>query len=190
MDFIVDFLDRHQFDLVLLSVHYFGGRPVHQRASWSGIDAATGTREYLNQVREAARFCERLHRRRGPVFQVLGHLDVVKRYSLRFCGSYDVSPFSELIDEILLACLAADLVPEINTSSLRQGLAETMPNAATVARYAALGGTCVSIGSDAHRPEDIGKNFEQATGMLRAAGIRHLATYQSRRRGLSAYEPE
>jgi histidinol-phosphatase (PHP family) len=190
MDYVLNFLDRHRFDLVILSVHYFGGVTVHQREHWEGVDAAGGTRRYLEHVREAVRFCEGLHRSRGRrVFDVLGHLDLAKRYTKRFLGSYDMSPFVGLIDEILSASLAADLTPEINTSSLRQGLDETMPNAEAVKRYAALGGKAMSLGSDAHRAEDIGAGFDRAVTMLHEAGLEHIAVFQRRERMLRPARP-
>ena len=188
MDFILDFLDGHEFDLVLLSVHYFAGRPVHRRQCWTGIDAAAGTRVYLEGVRDAMRFCAKLHERRGKVFHVLAHLDFVKRYTQRFLGSYDVASYGDLFDDILRACLDADMVPEINTSTLRQGMNEAMPGPDTVRRYAALGGTCMSLGSDAHRAEDIGADFDTALTMLREAGIRKLAVYTRRERNLISVE--
>lgn len=184
MDFILDFLDSHEFDLVLLSVHYFAGRPVHKRECWTGVDAAAGTRIYLEGVRDAMRACAKLHERRGKVFHVLSHLDFVKRYTKRFFGTFYVASHGDLFDDILRACLDADIVPEINTSTLRQGLGESMPGPDTVKRYAALGGTCMSLGSDAHRAEDIGADFGTALAMLRDAGINRLAVFENRRRRL------
>jgi histidinol-phosphatase (PHP family) len=182
MDFILNFLDKHPFDMVMLSVHYFSGVPVHIKENWAGIDAAQGTRQYLEDMLAAVRFVESLHSKHGRVFDVLGHLDVVKRYSLRYYGSYDVSPFADLIDDILRACLAADLTPEINTSSLRQGLSETMPNGQTIRRYAQLGGEAVSFGSDSHRAEDIAAGLDVVQTMLRDAGLQGLAVFKNRER--------
>lgn len=171
MDFILDFLRRHRFDMVMLSVHYFGAAAVHRRENWQGISAVEGTRRYLATVREAARFAAQLRRTHGRAFDVLGHLDVVKRYSKRFCDAVEVSAFPEMVDDILEACLEAELTPEINTSSWRQGVGESMPAPGTVQRYAQLGGKAMSLGSDAHRPEDIGSAFDRAVGMLREASI-------------------
>ena len=184
MDFILNFLDKHPFDMVILSVHYFSGVPVHHKENWEGIDARAGTRQYFEDVLAAVRFVESLHAKRGRVFDVLGHLDVVKRYTLRYFGGYDVSPNADLIDDILRTCLAADLTPEINTSSLRQGLSETMPNAATIRRYADLGGKAISFGSDSHRAEDIASGFDTATTMLRDAGLEGLAVFKDRQRNI------
>ncbi len=182
MDFLVDFLSRHRFDVVLLSVHYFGAEAVHRREHWDGVTAAEGTRRYLETVREAAQCCVELRGSHGRIFDVLGHLDLVKRYTRRFFESYDVSACAPLIDEILRACVEAELVPEINTSSLRQGLSETMPGPKTVRRFAELGGTGMSLGSDAHRAEDVGAAFDEAAAMLRDAGMPRIAWFKERER--------
>ena len=184
MPFILDFLGRHEFDMVILSVHYFGSDAIFRRASWEGVDAFEGTRRYLETVRNAVQFCERLHRSDGRVFDVLGHLDVVKRYTQRFFGTHDVMRFSDLVDEILNACLAADLTPEINTSTLRQNLDEPMPGAEILSRYAELGGTAMSLASDAHLVESVGAGFDRAIAMLRDAGVSHMSIFKCREKHL------
>ncbi len=182
MAFILGFLDRHVFDVVILSIHYFGDRAIYTRENWEGLDAVEGTRRYLETVLEAVRFCERLYRTRGRIFDILGHLDVVKRYTQRFFDKCEISRFGDLVDEILQTCLAADLIPEVNTSTLRQNLTEPMPGADTIARYAGLGGTAMSIGSDAHLPTSVGADFDRAVAMLREAGIDHAAVFKKRER--------
>ena len=182
MDFVLDFLRQHTFDQVTLSVHYFHRQAVHQRTGWVGYDVREGTRSYLESVLEAVRYCEQLHRTHDRFFDVLGHLDLVKRYAYRFFGSYEVDPCPTIVDKILQACLAADIVPEINTSTLRQGLPEPSPGADVIARYAAMGGSAMALGSDAHRAEDIGADFDRATNVLRTAGIQATAMFKDRKR--------
>jgi histidinol-phosphatase (PHP family) len=179
---ILPLIREGDFDLVILSVHYFGGRPLHVRGELLQAGPEEATRIYLETVREAVQFCGRVHDKEGPVFDVLGHLDLVKRYTQRFFSTYGVEPFGELIDEILRGCLAAGMVPEINTSSLRQGLDESMPGLDTVKRYAALGGTAMSLGSDAHQAADVGAGFDTAVEMLRVAGIKSTAMFRRRER--------
>ena len=182
MEFVLDFLEAREFDVVLLSVHYFGDQTVHERHHWDGLSPADGTRRYLEKVLEAGRFCEQLRPARGRVFDVLGHLDLVKRYTQRFFGTYDISSFSGLVDEILQACLAADLTPEINTSTLRQDLDEPMPGDETLARYAELGGRAMSVASDAHLAEAVGADLDRAVAMLRGAGLHHTVVFKNRQR--------
>ena len=179
---IVEFLGRRRFDLVILSVHWSQGHPIHDPSAWQGRDASLVTRKYLQTVRDAMRECERLHRGQGRVFDVLGHLDFAKRYGMRFLGVNHVDDHGDVIDEILGACLAADVVPEVNTSTIRQGLGESMPGPAVIRRYAELGGTMMSLGSDSHRAGDIGADFAQAVSWLVEAGIGYAAVFKERQR--------
>ncbi len=181
LDWIAEVVKRGRFDMVLLSVHYYPTGALHLRSSYEPRTLETATRDYLDYVAGAVEWVARLQRRRGQkLFHVLGHLDLVKRYTQRMFQAYDVSPCTAQIDRILTACLEAGLIPEINTSSLRQGLSECMPGPATVRRYAELGGTAMSLGSDSHKAEDIGAGFDTATAMLREAGIRHIAVFEQR----------
>jgi histidinol-phosphatase (PHP family) len=185
MPVILDFLYEHKFDLVLLSVHWSEGRPVHKPGAWEGRDPGDVTRRYLERVLEAVRFCEVLHRDGPRRFDVLGHLDFCKRYSQRFAGSTHVHECGDIVDEILRCCLAADVVPEINTSTLRRGLDESMPGPWVISRYAALGGTMVSVGSDAHVSEDIGAGFDVAREMADRAGLKGWAVFKDGERSMA-----
>ncbi|MEE9293949.1 MAG: histidinol-phosphatase HisJ family protein [Phycisphaerae bacterium] len=182
MPALIDFVDRGNFEVVLLSVHWSQGAPIHRKNIWEGKDPSTVTRQYLNSVLQAVRHCQRLHRNRSRVFDILSHLDFCKRYSNRFAGTVHIAEHIDVIDEILRACLAADIVPEINTSTLRGDLAETMPGPIVVQRYAELGGTMMALGSDSHRAADIGAGFDHALNMLRQAGITNVAVFERRTR--------
>jgi histidinol-phosphatase (PHP family) len=181
MGFILDYLSKRQFDLVILSVHWFYGRAVHFKESWAGLDLAEGTRRYLRTVLEAARLCADLNRKGSSPFDVLGHLDFAKRYTHIFFNENRAADGRDIIDEILRACLEADLIPEINVSPLRRGLDEPMPAAHTVRRYRELGGRCMSVGSDAHRPSDVGRDLRHAADMIAEAGLEGLALFQQGR---------
>ncbi len=182
MDFILDYLASHTFDVVLLSVHWFDGRALHMREHWNDIDARVGTQRYLETVLAAARFAGTLARGGKRAFDVLGHLDLVKRYTRRYYDTIHVAEFPELVDQILRAAIASDIIPEINMSSLRQLVGEPMPADWVVRRYAELGGTMMSVGSDAHRPDHVGAGLPEAAEIFRAAGIRSLAQFRSRTR--------
>lgn len=179
---LVDFADRGEFDIVLLSVHWSEGIPIHRRGAWESNDASAVTRRYLNSVLEAIRHCVRLSRKRSRIFDVLAHLDFCKRYSNRNFGTVHIEEHMDVVDEILTACVEADIIPEINTSTLRGDLDEPMPGPAVVRRYAELGGTMMSLGSDSHRSRDIGAGFDHALNMLTEADMSHTAIFQHRQR--------
>ena len=50
-----------------------------------------------------------------------------------------------------------------------------------LARYRRLGGEIVTLGSDAHVAEDIGKGIVSATQLLRELGFRYYTVYRRRK---------
>ena len=97
-------------------------------------------------------------------FDVLAHFDFPKRY-------YHMSHSDDdLIDEILRTIIKKKIALEINTSPLRKGLGECSPDFEILAKYSSLGGKMITIGSDAHRPEDIGADFIYAHRLIQSVG--------------------
>ena len=181
MDFILDFLASHRFDVVLLSVHWAFGKPVHVRKHFEHLGAKAFINLYLEAVRDATAHVAKMKRQGHQPFDILGHLDFAKRYAnpyFNFDGPIDAP---ETIDEILANCLEANLIPEINTSTLRNKMAAPMPGPEVVDRYAAMGGTMMSLGSDAHSPQCVGSHFDAALQIMREAGIRELAAFKNRK---------
>ena len=180
MAFILDFLDSHRFDLVILSVHWAFGRAVHVREHFAEMDADAFVRHHLNAVRAATEDVARLAKSGRQPFNVLGHLDFARRYSRSFYGSEHEVTDGPVIDAILTNCLTAGLIPEINTSTLRNNMRSPMPGPAIIKRYAELGGQMMSLGSDAHKAECIGSHFADALVLMRDAGLQGVAIFQDR----------
>lgn len=180
MSDILPMLGRHPFDVVLLSVHWFAGRALHLKEMWDGLNTATATRAYLESVLDAVRYVRNLVSQGRQPFSILGHLDLVKRYTQRYYNTFDIRSQRELVDEILQVALQSGIVPEVNTSSLRQGLDEPMPAAWVVKRYAELGGEAMSLGSDAHSAEHVGAGLTEGAAILKANGIKYLAVFKNR----------
>ncbi|MFW6366679.1 MAG: histidinol-phosphatase HisJ family protein [Spirochaetota bacterium] len=87
-------------------------------------------------------------------FDVLGHLDLPVRYLFE---GYAVS---HTLEKLLKLCIRQEIVPEINTSSMRRGYKELMPSADTLALYADCGGRYIACGSDAHHARDIAADYD------------------------------
>ena len=54
---------------------------------------------------------------------------------------------------------------EVNTSAIRHGLPEYYPSMEIVNMARAAGVDLITLGSDAHRPEDVGLDFSAATAV-------------------------
>jgi len=114
-------------------------------------------------------------------FDVLGHLDLVKRDARKFGKAYDgPEPYAEMIRTALRSLVERGKGIEINTSPLRRGQPEPCPSLEVLRWYRELGGEILTFGSDAHTPDAIGSHFDVALEMARVAGFTRLATFERR----------
>ncbi|OAA31582.1 hypothetical protein AT15_05775 [Kosmotoga arenicorallina S304] len=99
-----------------------------------------------------------------------GHLDFLRRYIP------DYSPLepSPLLDELLTLLVKMDLGLEINTSGLRKAFKEVNPQPWIIEKYLSFGGKYLTIGSDAHRTEDLGKGFDEALKIIKTLGVKEI----------------
>ena len=179
---ILSYLDAHDFDVVLLSVHWWGGRPKRKPEHWANADLRQETERYFATVLEAVRMCLRLKDQGRRCFDILSHADLVKRYSQRYCGDFDIISHKDILDEIWRTAIAADLVPEVNTSTMRNAVKEPMPADWAVRRYAELGGRQISFGSDAHQSRHVGSHFAEVAKSAAQCGIVSEAVFIDRKR--------
>ena len=93
-------------------------------------------------------------------FHTLGHIDYMRRYVPQDLTPYRFEDHAEQIDRILKAAIGQGIAIEVNTGGLYKGAGQTNPEERIIRRYLALGGSKLSYGSDAHRPEFVGFGFE------------------------------
>jgi len=166
---IREHLARHAYDYVIGSVHVFSDAPFHA----GGVAAWTAGRPLAEIV--APYFDQVLFAIRSGLFDTMGHLDFVKRYLLPHVTPAQLAAAPELYEPLLVALVETGTALEVNTSGLRQPPAETYPAAPIVERYAVLGGTAVSAGSDSHRNRAFTSGLEAGYGVVAAAGFGQLA---------------
>ena len=126
-------------------------------------------------------FAELLRAVKSGLGDVLGHLDLVKRFGVRQYGPLDPGAFEEEIREILRAAAQRGMGLEINTSGLRQSPGEPYPALTVLRWYRELGGEVLTVGSDAHQADDLGRGTTEALDMAREAGFRAIASFEARR---------
>jgi len=165
-----DFLAQYTFDLVIGSVHYVDGLYLRD-ALLDAYDPDTAYRRYFNAVREAAA---------SGLFDVVGHLDLLKRHGVPRWGAFDPCHYADEIDAVLHAAVASGTGLEINTGGLRQAPGETFPGLKTLRRYRELGGQVLTLGSDAHRAANVGRNIRDGLALAQAAGFKAIAVFVDR----------
>ncbi len=111
----------------------------------------------------------------------LAHLN----YPLRYMRPPDGTPvnlhrFDDLIREILKPLVERGKALEINTSGFRE-TEEPLPPAYVLRMYREAGGELITIGSDAHRPEDMALGLDRGMALLEACGFRYISRYRNRK---------
>ena len=173
-------LAGHSWDYVVASVHLVdypdGWAIISEPGAMSAYFASHSQREAYSPY-----FAELLRAAQSGLGDVLGHLDLVKRYGVRQYGPLDPASFEEEIRQVLRAAAQRGLGLEINTSGLRQSPGEPYPALKVLRWFRELGGEVLTVGSDAHHADDLGAGIAEAQEMAREAGFRAMAAFEERR---------
>lgn len=180
-DRIANLIDRVELDYVVGSVHFLGDSAV----DYERYDVWTNARSpddvwsrYFEILGEAAR---------SGLFDILAHPDLVKVWGpQRPRPEGDLRRFYDLamdgIDDSRIAI-------EVSTAGLRKPAGEIYP--ATAFLEMALEAGCpVALSSDAHVPDDVGRDYDRALEMLHTLGVRDLSVFTRRERRLEPIEAQ
>ena len=174
-DRIANLLDARDFDYVVGSVHFIGERAVDidDFSVWTGDQSPEQIwRRYFQTLGEAAR---------SGLFDILAHPDLVKVWGRqRPLPEGDLRRYYELaIDGIAESGVAV----EISTAGLRKHAQEIYPAPAFL-EMCLEAGAPIALSSDAHRPEDLGADYERALELLNQLGVDELCMFERRTRRL------
>jgi len=173
IDQLTGFVDSKPLDFVIASSHLCYRKDPYYPEFFEGRNVTDTYNEYFQSIEEITRKFDH--------FDVYGHLDYVVRYSPEKDLHYKVSNHLDYIDSILTRLIQNGKGIEINTGGLRHGLRSTNPCEDILKRYKELGGEIITVGSDAHKPEDIGALFDEAEQILLRSGFRFYTTFSDRR---------
>lgn len=168
--FVEHLLRSYPFDYVIGSVHYLGAWPLdhpdHQE-EYAWRDLKEIFRAYFQEVERAAR---------SGLFHALGHLDLPKKFGHRL----PEEALLELAEPALRAIAEAGLFLDVNTAGLRNPVGEVYPAPILLQRARELG-IGVVLGSDAHRPEQVGFAFPETVALLQELGFQEAYFFQEGR---------
>lgn len=164
-------LSWYSYDFVIGSVHYAQRLDPYKQEFWVGRSPQEARVSYLQEVLRCLQD--------APDFDVLGHLTYPSKWQP---GSgparFELEDCRELTDEILRRLIALGRGIELNTSGL-QRTGDFLPPRAFLRRFAELGGEIVTVGSDAHTPDRVGRGIPQALDVLREE-MGHVCTFAGR----------
>ena len=109
---------------------------------------------------------------------VVGHLDLMKRYAFSLFGNYSFADYENVLTQILQCVISRGIGIEINTSGWRNAVQEPYPSREVLQLYKRLGGIYITIGSDAHTAEHLATDFLRAQEILRQCGFTEIYYYE------------
>lgn len=163
----------YDFDFIIGSMHIINGKDPYYPAYFEGRTDEDAYREYFE--------CTLENLKAFSNYDSLGHLDYIVRYGKTKDVDYSYTKYADYIDPILKLLIDQEKALEINTAGLRYGLRETNPCLDIVKRYHELGGELITIGSDAHKPEDVGYALDKAGDLLETCGFNAYTTFSHRK---------
>jgi histidinol-phosphatase (PHP family) len=165
------YVNKYPFDFVIASSHLANGKDPYQDYFFAGRSDHEALLEYFTAIRDnLLKFND---------FEVHGHLDYAVRKSQ--ARGYDYAEYADIFEDILTRLVNNGKGLEINTGSLRYGMAETHPCRAVLRRYRELGGEIITIGSDAHNAKNVAYRFDKAAAALDECGFRYYTVFEGRK---------
>ena len=115
-------------------------------------------------------------------YDVIAHLGYGRRYMLRdgVDAALTLERFGGKIERLLRTVIDKGRGIELNCSGLRDE-SGPFPSEEILLLYRSLGGEIVTLGSDAHSPEQAGRGLAEGAAMLRHCGFDRVAVFRARK---------
>ena len=164
------------FDIILGSVHL-----IDHVAISDGNRAKQILQRYSAQELGSKYFTTLLEAVECGHFDVLAHLDLYKRFGEQHYGDIVADLWRPHIEELAAKMRKNRIGFEINTSPWRRGGTEAMPGPKLMGALVELGIVTITLGTDAHRPEDVGTGISRAIDELKKIGVNTITRFEKRR---------
>ncbi len=151
-------LQRRHFDFVIGSVHFVDGLDIFLDDYWQGRTWQTCEYRYLEFLLD----CVQGH----DGYDVVGHINgICKARANPNRRAVKHSEYAEVFDEILRSIADKGKGIEVNTSGFDR-CGAFLPSPDYLRRFKELGGTIVTVGSDAHTPDRVGQYCAEACAQI------------------------
>jgi len=171
---------KNRLDYILGSIHILNFRD--GRGAWGFDDSRfRNDFEYYGSQQVYINYYKKLQkmiRSEDFDFDIVGHIDLPKKFNDNPTKKEAV--FDEVLKTLELI-KARDLTVEINTGGLRKPCKEQYPSEKIIKEIYSLD-IPILLGSDAHKPKDIGYKFKKILKIIKKIGYNQLAHFDKRKR--------
>lgn len=167
---IAAYLAEYPWDYVIGGVHWIDDWGFDlEAADWDGRDVAAAYRDYFALAEQAVR---------SGLFDTFAHPDVIKVHG-RKPGPEFTEQLLTLYDRLVAAAAESNVCLEVSSAGLRKRVGEIYPDERLLQRAFAAG-VNITLGSDAHDPEEVGWEYQRLIACTRAAGYTTVTTFAGR----------
>ncbi len=170
------------FDIILGSVHL-----IDHIAISAGERAEEVLRRYSMEDLVEKYFSIMLDSMDLEIFDILAHIDLYRRFGESFYGDAIHEMWKPHLGNLADKMKRRNVGFEINTSSLRRGMKQSMPDERIIQALREAGIETVTVGSDAHKPQDVGKGIDQALEIIKRIGFPGPSKYRKRESSLVSW---
>lgn len=163
--------EDNQFDIINLSVHDSGNSDYYYIDGFIEKGIKNTLRYYYQQMFEAIQNFDN--------FNVLSHINYGYKTVYKFDHNYDFFSDIDIIEKILLSLIKKEKALEINTK-----VADDLPIEHTInllKLYKRLGGTKLTISSDAHEVSRYLESFDKYLKIIKEIGFKYLCYYVAKK---------
>lgn len=174
-----EILSKHDYDVVIGSVHAV--RYKDYTDPYSTIDFSDWTEKEIYEYLQVY-FEEVLQMVQTIPCDIMAHLTCPLSYIKgKYNKNADATKYKDKISEILRYIIENNIAMEINASRFDTPYGVLMPDGWIIKQFREMGGYLVTLGSDAHVPENAGKDLDKAIEALRKYGFDGYYYYKNRK---------
>ena len=160
------------FDTVIASVHVLEDGFGINNIDYFAPDVHTYIDRYLKCIENIAEKAD---------FDTLAHINMTVRYAAMQGTSLSMEPYYDRLYNIFKTLVKREKALEINMSSVYSPLEAPLPTADVLSLYKQAGGELLTVGSDAHLVEHVGRGLEDGYNYAKAAGFEKITVFTKRR---------
>ncbi|MCF7791828.1 MAG: histidinol-phosphatase HisJ [Victivallales bacterium] len=163
MNELESFIEKNNFDYLIGSIHYVDELPFDHPDHIDKWKSSDGINYVWNKYFEDLyKFIQ------WGRFDIIGHIDLPKKFSMR---PKRMDKIYERLEKIFSLAAEKNIMLEINTSGLRKHVKEIYPSE-EILKLAYHNNIKIVFGSDAHSPNEVGKDFDTAAQMAANSGYK------------------
>ena len=161
-------LQKFNFDYIIGSIHFLD--------NWNYDTDKSRYEEFSNDFLYEWYFRVLQKAAKSGLFDVMGHPDLIKKFRI-----WPETSKKQLFEETAAVFAESGVAFEINTSGKDRPCGEFFPGVELLKTFFNAG-VPVTLGSDSHQKEQIGRHFDEARTILKEIGYTKITRFKNRKR--------